>query len=200
MKQKINLYTDVTNFDFLKKILSNFSLIQKNIADLSKSTTDSDNGGIILLNDINVNSINFKILSNNYLIISKNKNMRILKKNFTILEAPLSPQSIKSSVDNFLSNHVFKYHDINIFHHNLLNTKSNKSSVLTEIERKILIFLFQNKKCKKQEIKKNILNLKNNIQTNSVDSHLTRIRKKFDKIKTKYVIKSKNDEIKIDTN
>ena len=40
MKQKINLYTDVTNFDFLKKILSNFNLIQKNIADLSKLTTD----------------------------------------------------------------------------------------------------------------------------------------------------------------
>ena len=81
-----------------------------------------------------------------------------------------------------------------------MNTKTNITCTLTDIERKILIYIFQNIKCSKGDIKKNVLNLKKNVQTNSVESHLTRIRKKFEEIKSTYIIKSKNDEISIKIN
>ena len=197
MKQTINLYTDIENFSFLKKILNNLQLIQKSIKNLSHSPL-IDEGGIILLNNINSKIKNIKNLSNNYLLITNDKKNNYMKENITVLEAPTSPQIIKSSVENFLLNHVFKYHDINIYHHNLLNTKTNISCTLTDIERKILIYIFQNNNCSKKDIKKNVLNLKKNVQTNSVESHLTRIRKKFEEIKSNYIIKSKNDKIRID--
>ena len=197
MKQTINLYTDIENFSFLKKILNNLQLIQKSIKNLSHSPF-IDEGGIILLNNINSKIKNIKNLSNSYLLITNDKKNNYMKENITVLEAPTSPQIIKSSVENFLLNHVFKYQDINIYHHNLLNTKTNISCTLTDIERKILIYIFQNNNCSKKDIKKNVLNLKKNVQTNSVESHLTRIRKKFEEIKSNYIIKSKNDKIRID--
>ncbi len=199
MKQIINLYTDIKNFSFLKKILNNVQLIQKSINDLSQSSL-IDEGGIILVNDFSSKIKNIKYLSNNYLLITNDKKNDYLKENIVVLQAPISPQIIKSSVENFLLNYVFKYYDINIYHHNLLNTKTNITCTLTDIERKILIYIFQNIKCSKGDIKKNVLNLKKNVQTNSVESHLTRIRKKFEEIKSTYIIKSKNDEISIKIN
>ena len=153
-----------------------------------------------MVNNISSKTKDIKYLSNKYLLITNDKKNDYLKENIVVLQAPTSPQIIKSSVENFLLNYVFKYYDININHHNLLNTKTNITCSLTDIERKILIYIFQNNNCSKRDIKKNVLNLKKNVQTNSVESHLTRIRKKFEEIKSTYIIKSKNDEISIQIN
>ena len=71
---------------------------------------------------------------------------------------------------------------------------------LTDIECEILISLINKKSCDKDYIKTNILKIKTNIETNSLDSHLTRIRKKLEKIKTDVKIKSKNDVLSIFSN
>ena len=68
MKQIINLYTDIKNFSFLKKILNNVQLTKKSINDLSQSSL-IDEGGIILVNDFSSKIKNIKYLSNNYLLI-----------------------------------------------------------------------------------------------------------------------------------
>ena len=44
-------------------------------------------------------------------------------------------------------------------------------------------------------IKKNVLKLNSKVETNSLDSHLSRIRKKLDIIKTTIKIQSKNNEL-----
>ena len=76
MKQIINLYTDIENFSFLKKILNNVQLIQKSINDLSQLSL-IDEGGIILLNNISSKIKDIKYLSNNYLLITNDKKMTI---------------------------------------------------------------------------------------------------------------------------
>ena len=45
----------------------------------------------------------------------------------------------------------------------------------------------------------NILNIKSNIETNSLESHLSRIRKKMNTIKTKVKIQTKNEKLLITT-
>ena len=57
------------------------------------------------------------------------------------------------------------------------------------------MYLFNTELKSKQFIKLNILNIKRGIETNSLDSHLSRIRKKLNKIKSKILITSKNDQI-----
>ena len=51
----------------------------------------------------------------------------------------------------------------------------------------------------KNFIKENILNIKSNIETNSLESHLSRIRKKMNTIKTKVKIQTKNEKLLITT-
>ena len=53
------------------------------------------------------------------------------------------------------------------------------------------------KETSKNFIKENILNIKSNIETNSLDSHLTRIRKKMNKIKSNVKIQTKNEKLLI---
>ena len=53
------------------------------------------------------------------------------------------------------------------------------------------------KKIRRNEIKESVLNIKKNVETNSLDSHLTRIRKKIDKIDKNVKIFSKNEYILI---
>ena len=94
---------------------------------------------------------------------------------------------------------AYSIDDHNKGHYLFYYVEGNPESV-TEIESKILIYLITNKLCSKEYIKENILNIKPSIETNSVETHLTRIRKKFDFINTELIIKSKNNILSIDTN
>jgi len=80
---------------------------------------------------------------------------------------------------------------------NLTNTKSKISIKVTEVEKQILVNLFEINIIKRQEVKEKILNIKQNIETNSLDSHLTRIRKKLKKIKSEINIISRDDTLSI---
>ena len=61
----------------------------------------------------------------------------------------------------------------------------------------LLTYLIVEKESTKKHIQENILNIKSTIQTNSLDSHLTRIRKKMYKIKTSVKIQSKSEKLLI---
>ena len=69
----------------------------------------------------------------------------------------------------------------------------------TKIELEILTHLIRKKETSKNFIKENILNIKSNIETNSLESHLSRIRKKMNTIKTKVKIQTKNEKLLITT-
>ena len=68
---------------------------------------------------------------------------------------------------------------------------------LTKVELEILSYLVREKEASKNFIKENILNIKTNIETNSLESHLTRIRKKMNKVKTTVKIKTKSEKLLI---
>ena len=82
----------------------------------------------------------------------------------------------------------------------MINKLTKNQTFLTDIEKEILVYLFKSQKCSKEFIKKNILKIKSTIETNSIDSHLTRIRKKLSKIKSNLIIKSKYDQVVIEFN
>ena len=81
----------------------------------------------------------------------------------------------------------------------LCNSKNNEQVYVTETEYKIIELLFLQISATRKEIKENILNLQDDIETKSLDSHLSRIRKKFIQIKSNIKIVSFNSEtIKIE--
>ena len=200
MKQKINIYTNIKSYDFFNQIITKHTLIYKSIEELLSDPKKNDKGGIILSNKINNFEDDLNLLLKNYILITRDNDVNKTKKNIKILKPPFFPYQLKNSIENLFNNNFFEIEDIVIKNQNILNSKNKKTQPLTEIESKILIYLITNKLCTKEYIKENILKIKPSIETNSVETHLTRIRKKFDFINTGLIIKSKNNILSIGTN
>ena len=200
MKQKINIYTNIKSYEFFNQIVNKYILNYKTIDDLLSDPIKNDQGGIIINNNINKFEINLNLLSKNYIVITSNKEVNKTRKNIQILTPPFFPYQLENNIENFFNNNFYEIKDIVIRNQNIFNSKNKKMQPLTEIESKILTYLITNKICTKEYIKENILNIKSSIETNSVDTHLTRIRKKFDIINTELIIKSKNNAVSIETN
>ena len=200
MRQKINIYTNIKSYKFFNQIVKKYILNYKTIDELLSDPIKNDEGGIILNNEVNNFEIDLNLLFKNYIVITSNKKVNKTKKNIQILTPPFFPHQLENNIENFFNNNFYEIKDIVIRNQNIFNSKNKKMQPLTEIESKILTHLITNKLCTKEYIKENILNIKSSIETNSVDTHLTRIRKKFDIINTELIIKSKNNIVSIETN
>ena len=143
----------------------------------------------------------FDNINKDFLLVTNlNINKNVLNKNITLLKTPLEINKIRNSIKKYISKISVSFEKIHILEKKIYNTETKLSCLLTDIECEILISLINKKSCDKDYIKTNILKIKTNIETNSLDSHLTRIRKKLEKIKTDVKIKSKNDVLSIFSN
>ena len=109
--------------------------------------------------------------------------------------------SVKKFLDEIKTSFIFKtvtLKNIEILGEKITNINSGESFTLTEIEKKILIVLFENKKVKRDYLLETILKIKKDIETKTIESHLTRIRRKLLKIKSEIQIKSKEDIFYLD--
>ena len=194
--QNINIYTNIKNHNFIIQLFPLNNLKFKHIDDLFLNT-NNDEGGIIILKDKPNLNLNINNLKKKYLVISNDiKIKKILKKNIKILIPPLHPHQIKNSVNNFFIDKTFSFKDILIIENKISNKdKENKNALLTYIEKEILLHIIENKVSSKEDLKKNILNIGENVETKSIDSHLSRIRKKLDAIESKLNISSKNNNV-----
>ena len=87
---------------------------------------------------------------------------------------------------------------IEILGDKITNIKLGLSVMLTSLEKEILIFLFKNKKIRKDYLLEKILKIKKETETKTIESHLTRIRGKLIKIKSEIQIKTKEDVFYLD--
>ena len=196
MKNKINIFLDTKIKLFLIDLFSDYEL---SFIDLNEIQKFNENTGtnVIFINDKeSTKLIDFKILNDNFLILS-NLNIKNLNISNQLIKIPKSINNIKTIIENFIENLKIKFHDITIVNEKLTNINNNSFCYLTKLESEILTYLIIEKKSTKKHIQENILNIKSTIQTNSLDSHLTRIRKKMYKIKTSVKIQSKSEKLLI---
>ncbi len=197
MKHILNIYTNGKVNFFLSEFLSEYNLYFLALDQVDVSKEKSRPGVIILNNYEDFNIIKSKKLNDNNLILCSLKNINLNKNNMLI--TPKSISHIRTRIENFLSSLKISFHDISIENEKLTNVKTNFFCYLTKVEVDILSFLIREKVTTKNYIKENILNIKNSIQTNSLDSHLTRIRKKMNEVNTSVKIQSKNENLIITT-
>jgi hypothetical protein len=124
---------------------------------------------------------------------------RILKKNFENIDCrkiyyPIKIDEFIKSIKNynFFSN-IFLNTILNESNF-LINLSNNKKIYLTDTEYKILQCLFDKKIFKKEKLKVEILNFHNSLETKSLESHLSRIRRKIEKIDSKISIVSVDNQ------
>ena len=194
MKNNLYIYCSKIFSFFVLQLFENHKVQLKSLDDLKKNEI-ANQGGIIFINNLNdYVETNLSNLKNDYIIFSNiNLNKPKHLTNITFARTPLKIQQIENYLKKYNSNKKINFEDIYIKNKKIFNLKKNKSCFLTDIENNILIKLIEQKKCLKDYLKEKILNIKPNIQTHSLDSHLTRIRKKLEKIETNLKIKSKQD-------
>ena len=163
--------------------------IEKNI---SKTSTN-----IIFINDSeSVKLIDLEKLNESFLLLSNQKNKN-LDTNLKVIKIPTSINNLKNTIESFIENLKINFHDIIIVNEKLINITNNSFCYLTKLESEILTRLIVEKESTKKHIQENILKIKSTIQTNSLDSHLTRIRKKLSQINSSVKIKSNNEKLVI---
>lgn len=200
MKDKLNIYSNSKIKKFLYSVFLKYDLIFMKLESIDQKT-QKNQANIILINDNNEsNLIDFKNLNDNYLIITSLKNDKLnLNNNLKFLKTPLPINHLKNAILNFTQNLKIQFHEISIDNEKLTNIKNNSFCYLTKIELELLKYLIREKEASKSFIKENILNIKSNIETNSLESHLTRIRKKMNKVDTSVKIKTKGEKLSITT-
>ena len=197
MKELINIYNNDISPNFFYQLFSNYKINLKRINDIDSNKGNNKSGIIFYKEDAN-NKLDLKELSENFLIFfNSNSNNISGNKNIIYLSRPKSIYTYRSHIKKFLMGQIKKFGDIKLQNSQITNNKNNLSTNLTELENQILLYLIKVRECNKETIKKSILNIKSEIETNSLESHLSRIRKKIDKIKSKVKIRSKNESLYI---
>ena len=190
------IYCDITLKNFLSQLLLNKQKVFKKLDDFKNSTFEEKKPSIVFINNSNKNNlaeIEKKHQNILYIITQDTKTLNDI--NIKKVKAPLKLQNLRNIIDKFLSNTSVLYKDISVSDKIVSNINNNTSCNLTDIEKEILLYLIQFKTCSKKEVKKNILKINSKVENSSLESHLTRIRKKFEKIKSKIIIQSKNDKL-----
>ena len=195
MKNKINIFSDKKIKFFLSDLFSDYELFFIDLTEIQKYIENTGLNIIFIKDKESIKLIDFKKLSDNFLILSNQKNKNLNSNNQLII--PKSINNIKNTVENFVENLKIKFHDITIVNEKLTNINNNSFCYLTKLEAEILTHLIIEKESTKKYIQENILNIKSTIQSNSLDSHLTRIRKKMYKLKTGVKIQSKVEKLLI---
>ena len=200
MKDKLNIYSNSKINNFLQFTLSKYNLIFMDLESIEHKIQNNE-PNIIIINDNHESAlINFENLNDNYLIITSLKNDKSnLNNNLKFIKTPIPINYLKNTILNFTQNLKIHFCDISIDNEKLTNLKNNSFCYLTKVELEILKYLIREKEATKSFIKENILNIKSSIETNSLESHLTRIRKKMNKVHTSVKIKTKSEKLSITT-
>jgi len=198
MKNKLNVYSNEKVRNFLISVIPQYELIFMSI-DMIEHKLQSNYANIIVLNYYKeAELVNFKSLNDNYLIVSNlNKNKIHIENRLKFLNTPIPTTHLRNRIESFIQNLEIQFHDISIVREKITNLNNNSFCYLTKVELEILSYLIKEKEASKNFIKENILNIKSDIETNSLDSHLTRIRKKMNKINTVVKIQTKSEKLSI---
>ena len=187
MKSTLKIYSNKNLNNFLKTFFKEYELTFLNLQSIDYDLNKSQAKIILINNNEEAKSINFEKLDNNFLIISKLKNDYLnSNQNIKVINSPISISYLKNTIENFVQNLRIQFHDISIDNEKLINLNNNYFCYLTK-----------ERETTKDFIKENILKIKSNIETNSLESHLTRIRKKMNKVNTTIKIKTKNEKLLI---
>ena len=196
MKDRIYIYSNVFIQDFFKNILLDYDICGLDEEHLFDDEFKNNNV-IFVVDEELISSIQeFFFSNNNVLVLYSKKENKLYEKKFsqtTFLNRPIKIKQFLDAIKTcFFLKTVF-YKDIKISEQKIINLNLGLNCSLTSLETKILYEFVENKKIKRDYFLENIFKIKKDIETKTIESHLTRIRKKLLKIKSDTRISSKDD-------
>ena len=202
MRNTLHVYSQESLFKIIKEMLSEYTVLTLNYNETNNEYFKNNNILLVLEDDI-TNQINKSFFSNNKAMIFFSRKQKLLDINVTrnanFFYGQSSVKKFFDEINTFFVSKKITLRNIEILDEKITNIESKLSTSLTPLEKEILIVLFQNKKIKREYLLEEILKIKKNIETKTIESHLTRIRRKLLKIKSEIQITSKEDVFYLDT-
>ena len=196
MKTKLEIFSTERLTNFFTNLHELFDISVKSFEELETSD-DKKNLSIVFLDNHNI------VLEKNIKKICENENFIFVCKDLSVFQkfslnkknTFISPVSINKLIDiinNFINTRKHTFANIELNNNLATNIETNQKIDLTQAENHILLKLFKEKNVKKRTLERDALQIKQDLNTSSMESHLNRIRKKLKKISSHCTISSKD--------
>ena len=130
-----------------------------------------------------INTIVFSEYSTNLFFVPKKIEISNLPPQCSLVAYPIKYSNFNKIIQSLLHQTFRSYKNLYLSSGSILvNKDNNKKIFMTETEMKILTILFDKIIVKKNFLKESILNFQPSVETKSLESHLSRIRKKIHEI------------------
>ena len=198
MKTKVEIFSSQK----LKNFFINLNyLFDINLKDFDELEADSSTNLSIVFFDhqnfVDEKTLNSILLNENFIFVYKEtsvleKTSIDLKKNMV---APLSISKFLDKINEIINKKKYAFRNIELTNNFVTNTKTKEKNYLTYAENLILYKLFSEKTVNKKLLETDVLDIKQDLNTSSIESHLNRIRKKLKKINSDFSVSSKNNNV-----
>lgn len=196
MNKNIYIYCNLSLKDFFKNIFLDYKTTIFPISDFVDSKLINKNILLILEDEVISNKNNSVYSENNIIVFSLNKKNKIyegLHPKVNFLYGPVRLKNFLDFIKNCFMLIAITIKDIEIVGEQITNLNTKMSCSITALEKKIILELFELTSINRDYFLENILGIKKNIETKTIESHLTRIRKKLLQINSTIQISSKED-------
>ena len=194
---EIYLYAERPIHRIITEAFIGFEIYTISKEDLKKNKFTNKNIFLVLNECLPVDISEIFFLKNNVVIFFSKQNdiNRREYLNVKIFSGQNNINKLRDEILTFFASKTFIYKNIKILEERIININTDKEAFLTPSEKDILILLFERKKIEKNFLLENVLKLRKDTETKTVESHLTRIRKKLLNINSQIEITSKDNMI-----
>ena len=203
MKIKVNIFSSQKLKNFFINLDSFFDISLKNFDELDDCCT-SRNLSIVFFDHqdfVDEKTLNKILLNENFIFVCKELSM--FEKLSLDLEnniiAPLSIGKFLDKINEIINKKKHAYRNIELNNNFVTNTNTKEKNYLTQAENLILFKLFSEKTVNKKLLERDVLDIKQDLNSSSIESHLNRIRKKLKKIDSDFSVSSKNNNVFLET-
>ena len=154
MNNQIIICSNYDNKDFFESIFPNFKLKFKNLDYINLGNSSSEKILFFCPKNMDIGFVNKFLESNNILFILNKKTIHKVNHSNLILEYPITISSLKDKISKFFSDHKKFFFDIEINDQKVININNKKFCFFTNIEKDIFKELINQKKIKKNTLKK----------------------------------------------
>ena len=193
MNNEILLFSELYDTKVVEIVLADFNIKKFDLKELKNKNCKNKNILVFLNDENNISDLKQISLNNFVLCFVNKKNIEETFNKATIMSSPVTLSKLKEFADKTYKSNSKEYSDVVIADKKLTNKKNKKYTYFTDLENEIFSELLQKKELDKKYLKENILNIKNNIDTRSIESHFSRIRKKLSFIESSIKITSKGE-------
>lgn len=200
MSELLHLYSQKPISNIINEIFSDFEIRPLNLNALLNNQIKKENVLLVLRDNITDKIAKSFFFNNNVIVLSKNyifDEGGFYKTKF--FYGRLSVKKFKDEVNSYFMLKTYSFKNTKIEDNQIINFKSGIAAQLTPLEKEILIVFFNKKKISRKFLLESVLKKRKDIETKTIETHLTRIRKKLLKINSEILISSKNDIFYLDS-